>query len=562
MPTQTKFFCLSGGANVDLSGIFAELDGGTSYGTATKFKAGTTDFTGLFHASTVAEDRPSFDTKFKITVGGVATDLSAIFRRRGYVSEPPPVITAQPSNAIIVNNTTATFSITATGNSLSYKWQKLNGSWADISGATSSSYSITNATIANDASYRCIVSNPGGSVTSNTVVLKIKPYITSQPISVSDDDLETNGFSITAAGSATLNFTWYKGVTIVAGPRTGNVPGSGGTQDQHVFQFNASTVGTYYCKVTNNPYDSTGVQSNNVTATIFAPTITSFKIVGQTASGSYNYNDGDQPDLVVVATGTNLSYQWYRNGNPISGATSSTYIPTIGSGENGTYKCRVSNNGGFVDTNTITIVRYYAATITVQPSSTTVFVNGSNDGVFTITANGVASPTYQWQEDIDKNDNWTDIGGATSSTLTINNVTNSDDGRLFRCRINNKKADGTTDWYSAGTRPTSSTVTLSTNWIDFSTNVDEGPYTLNDGEVFAVGLFVDANPAASYQWQYSSNNSSYSNLAINDRESLNDVTDSGISFVARYGDEGYYRCVVTAGVAQKNSNAGHLETIN
>jgi hypothetical protein len=557
MPTQTRFICTSGVAEIDLSGVFEDLNGGSSYGSATRFKVGSIDLTGYFYASSGEEDRPNFNTGFKVKVGATSTDLSAIFRRRGYVSEPPPIITSQPSNAIIVNNTTATFSITATGNSLSYKWQKLNGSWADISGATSSSYSITNATTANDASYRCIVSNPGGSVTSNAVVLKIKPYITSQPISVSDDDLETNGFSITAGGSATLNFTWYKGATIVAGPRTGIISS---TQDQHVFQFDSSTAGTYYCKVTNDPYDSTGVQSNSVTATIIAPTITSFEIVGQPASGSYNYDDGNQPDLVVVATGTNLSYQWYRNGNPISGATSSTYIPTIGAVENGTYKCRVSNNGGFVDTNTITIVRYYAATITVQPSSTTVFVNGSNDGVFTITATGMSSPTYQWQEDIGGTP--TDIVGAASSTLTINDVTNGDDGRQFLCKINNKKADGTTDWYSAETRPTSSTVTLSANWIDFSTNVDEGPFTLNDGEVFAVSLFVDANPAASYQWQYSSNNSSYSDLAINDRESLNDVTDSGISFVARYGDEGYYRCVITAGVAQKNSNAGHLETIN
>lgn len=550
MPTQTRFFCPSGGANVDLSGIFAELSGGTSYGTATKFKVGTADFTGLFHASTSTDDRPSFNTGFKITVGGVATDLSTIFRRRGYVSEPPPIITAQPSNAIIVNNTTATFSITATGNSLSYQWQKLSGTWGDISGATSSSYSITNATTANDASYRCIVTNPGGSVTSNAVVLKIKPYIVTQPSSVSDNDLQTNGFSITAGGSATLNFTWYKGATIVAGPRTGIISS---TQDQHVFQFNASTAGTYYCKVTNDPYDATGVQSNNVTATIFVPTITSFKIAGQTASGSYNYNDGDQPDLVVVATGTNLSYQWYRNTNPISGATSSTYIPTIGSGENGTYKCKVSNNGGFVETNTITIVRYYQNSITVQPANTTVISNGSNDAVFSLTAIGMSSPTYQWQEKL--SGTFTNITGATSSSYTINNVTPSDDQREFQCIVSNKKADGTTNWNDT----TSSSAKLTVHWVIIESNPASGE--VNDGDAASFGVTVDANPSPTYRWQWSSNNSTWDDVYDGDFVNGSGTGTDTISFNATYNDIGYYRCKIINAAGTYYSASAYL-TVN
>ena len=81
MPTQTRFIAPSGGSNLDLSGIFADLDGGTSYGTATKFRVGSVDLTGYFHASTSSEDRPAFNTGYKVN----GTDLSAIFRRRGFV---------------------------------------------------------------------------------------------------------------------------------------------------------------------------------------------------------------------------------------------------------------------------------------------------------------------------------------------------------------------------------------------------------------------------------------------------------------------------------------------
>ena len=81
MPTQTKFVCPSGGLNVDFSGVFEELNGGTTYGTATNFKVGALDLTGYFHASTSVNDRPSFNTGFKLNNGA---DLSTIFRRRGF----------------------------------------------------------------------------------------------------------------------------------------------------------------------------------------------------------------------------------------------------------------------------------------------------------------------------------------------------------------------------------------------------------------------------------------------------------------------------------------------
>src|SRR5207245_11148161 len=77
---------------------------------------------------------------------------------------------------------TATFSVTATGTApLHYQWRK-NG--VNISGATNSSYT-TPATVAadNGSLFSVVVSNSGGSVTSNNATLKdrITPIITKQP---------------------------------------------------------------------------------------------------------------------------------------------------------------------------------------------------------------------------------------------------------------------------------------------------------------------------------------------------------------------------------------------
>jgi hypothetical protein len=80
-------------------------------------------------------------------------------------------ITAQPSNQSVAFGQTATFSVAATGTSLSYQWQK---NATDIAGATSASYTTPATTVGdNGAKFDVIVSNSLGSVTSNIVTLTV-----------------------------------------------------------------------------------------------------------------------------------------------------------------------------------------------------------------------------------------------------------------------------------------------------------------------------------------------------------------------------------------------------
>ena len=81
-----------------------------------------------------------------------------------------PVITAQPIDAVPFTNTTASFSVTASGNPApTYQW-RFNG--AVIGGATGSTYSFI-ATPANVGNYDVIVSNYVGSVTSSVATLAL-----------------------------------------------------------------------------------------------------------------------------------------------------------------------------------------------------------------------------------------------------------------------------------------------------------------------------------------------------------------------------------------------------
>jgi hypothetical protein len=59
-------------------------------------------------------------------------------------------------------------------------------------------------------------------------------------------------------------------------------------------------------------------------------------------------NFGNAVSLGVIATGTApMSYQWFRNGSPISGGISSTYtMLNIARAQAGTYSVIVTNSGG------------------------------------------------------------------------------------------------------------------------------------------------------------------------------------------------------------------------
>lgn len=94
-------------------------------------------------------------------------------------------ITSQPTvNASYLSGQTATMSVSATitYGTISYQWQKNesgSGTWSNISGATSSSY--TTPTLGQSAdngdSYRCVLTSPSAStVTSNSVTLTVYDY--------------------------------------------------------------------------------------------------------------------------------------------------------------------------------------------------------------------------------------------------------------------------------------------------------------------------------------------------------------------------------------------------
>jgi glucose/arabinose dehydrogenase len=88
-----------------------------------------------------------------------------------YTGTQAPVITSQPQSISVAQGQSASFSVTATGNPApSYQWRR-NG--ANISGATSPTYSISNVQPSHAGQYSVVVNNNTGTVTSNNATLTV-----------------------------------------------------------------------------------------------------------------------------------------------------------------------------------------------------------------------------------------------------------------------------------------------------------------------------------------------------------------------------------------------------
>lgn len=306
-----------------------------------------------------------------------------------------PAITAQPQSVTVLSGDPATFSVTASGTApFSYQWY--SGTTA-ITGATASTLTITPG---DSGTYSVVVSNACGEVTSSTASVTVtercfQPVIGSQPQSATITAGQSVTLTLTVGGTSPQTFRWFANGSQV------------GTTSEPSFTVSPATTTTYHVTVTN----ACGTKTSN-TATITvescdgAPSITSQP---QPAT----IQPGEPATLSVSAEGAApLSYQWYANGSPVSGATSSSLTVTPAS--TAMYHVIVTNACGNVTSNTATITVGSCSSpgISAQPQPVT--IQPGQQATLSVTATGQAPLAYQWYA------NGNPIPGATSSSHTVN----------------------------------------------------------------------------------------------------------------------------------------------
>lgn len=169
--------------------------------------------------ATTADNFAQFTVTVSNGAGSVTSAIAVLV-----VTSAPPVITTQPVSISVPVGKPGLFSVAATGSApLTYQWRK-NG--VNIPGATSASYMTPPPTMADSgAGFSVAVSNPGGTVISNTAILTVfptgtPPFITTQPASVTVPVGGTASLTVVATGTAPLSYVWTKDSTVVGNGQT------------------------------------------------------------------------------------------------------------------------------------------------------------------------------------------------------------------------------------------------------------------------------------------------------------------------------------------------------
>jgi hypothetical protein len=301
------------------------------------------------------------------------------------------IVTA-PKSLSVFTGQSAKFSVTASGSSLKYQWYK-NGT--KISGATAASYYIASAASANEGDYSVKVYNSSTSKWPAKVSLDVNSSaisITTAPRSISVATGKPASFSVAASGSG-LKYQWYKNSTAI----------SGATSNTYSIGSAASTnAGEYYAKVYNSV---TSKLSTKATLTVTAAAVP-LSITSNPQSVSVPV--GGNTTLAVVATGSNLQYQWLKDNVKITGATNSTLALTnVQTTAQAKYHVRITDltttKYSSAATVTVTAVTAPVATapkldigISLQPVSTTVYAGKSH--TLNVSASGSGTLKYQWRK--------------------------------------------------------------------------------------------------------------------------------------------------------------------
>jgi hypothetical protein len=319
----------------------------------------------------------------------------------------PPVISIQPMRQSISLGSNATFTVVATGTSpLSYAW-RFND--VPIPDAGAASLIITNVSADDAGEYSVQVTNGVGSALSTSATLTVvePPIITSPPLAQTVAAGSNATFSVTATGTAPLEYQWLFGGAAIAGATN-----SAYTQQNA----QGGNAGGYSVQVRNA---AGSVTSATATLTVLQPPepplITTQPVAQSVAIGA-------NVTFAALATGSApLAYQWCFNTVPITGANNSFFTKTsVQLSDAGEYSVLVTNNAGLVSSIPATLTVIEPPIITTQPLAQRVTVG--SDATFSVSALGTAPLAFQWLV------KGLPIAGATNSSYTKTSVQLADSG--------------------------------------------------------------------------------------------------------------------------------------
>src|ERR1700735_4314249 len=408
--------------------------------------AGATSPTLGFATTTAAMNGNQYLAVFT-NASGSATTMTATL-----TVNTAPAITTNPANVTVAAGATATFTAAASGTPTpTVQWQVSSngGAFANVSGATSTTLSLTGTTVAMSGNkYQAVFTNTAGTATTSAATLTVTggntaPAITTKPANVTVAAGATATFTAAASGTPTPTVQWQvssnggafanvSGATSTTLSLTGTTVAMSGNKYQAVFTNAAGTATTSAATLT-------------VTGGNTAPTIT-------TNPANVTVAAGATATFTAAASGTPTpTVQWQVSSNGgafsnVSGATSTTLSltgTTVAMSGN-EYQAVFTNAAGSATTAAalLTVNAASAApTITTNPANVTVTAGAT--ATFTAAATGTPTPTVQWQVS-SSGGAFSNVSGATSTTLSLTGTTVAMSGNKYQAVFTNAAGSATT----------------------------------------------------------------------------------------------------------------------
>jgi hypothetical protein len=237
-----------------------------------------------------------------------------------------------------------------------------------------------------------------------TMTVNTVPTLTAAPEALTVCAGQLASFTVTATGTG-LTYQWFKNDVAIPGA-TASTLSFASAQASDAANYSVRIIGT--C--------APEIRTTAVSLTVNAlPAITSQPVATTTVC------EGGDVSFSVSATGTNITYQWYKNNVAINGATSNTYAITgVTLAQAGDYTVKVTGTCAPVATSQVAkLTVNELLRISSAPVASTLCEGGT--ATFTVAATGTGL-TYQWLK------GGQIITGATGTSLTINPVTTADAG--------------------------------------------------------------------------------------------------------------------------------------
>ena len=348
----------------------------------------------------------------------------------------PPIIINHPQNVTADSGDTATFTVEAAGEKLSYQWygQSSNETdWTPLDGETANTLSIVASAANNGWRYFCWVWNDDGYELSQSAALDVilhPPVITTQPRSVTVNSGATATFIVKATAKGGRKYLWYG----MAPTDTDWLPLDGETSYTLSLVASPANNGWQYCCWVWNDDGYALSQAATLNVILHPPVITVQPV-------NVTISSGAKASFTVKATGKGLSYLWYSRSPAdtdwtlLDGQTTNVLSLVPSTANNGwQYYCWVWNDDGFDISLPATLtVTPVPATIKTQPRD--VSVKSGAAAKFTVKASG-PNLQYQWFERNPGDTEWTEIDGATKAEYTFT-ATMVKNGSQYYCRVQN-----------------------------------------------------------------------------------------------------------------------------